>query len=258
MRIVRLLGWNLILLLIATAAYAALDISKPTIAGFCKPTSKHTLPDFQVISGDLWSNVASHDFDLRLIRPPTDEIEISYDWTAALCPSNFIPLRIHLVNRTPGQWVQFGVGIFVESPTGKIIGSFSLEGDTLRLGYHQSFDDTVGYNVSARWGGYDLRIHPIVWEFSRENIYYYQPFLAWTLPSLASLFQSSQTSMRFGFYLITSALLLPVITPERLKQKLDRHWRNTSCVWRLVEFAGIFVLYVAFWVLIAATQYAHP
>jgi hypothetical protein len=40
MRIVRLLGWNLILLLIATAAYAALDISKPTIAGFCKPTSQ--------------------------------------------------------------------------------------------------------------------------------------------------------------------------------------------------------------------------
>jgi hypothetical protein len=210
------------------------------------------------MSGDLWSNVASHDFDLRLIRTSTDEIDVYYDWIAALCPSSFIPLRIHLVNRSPGQWVQFGVEILVEAPTGIIIGSFGLQGDLLRLSYNKNFDEIVVYIVSARWEGYDLRIHPIVWEFSRENIYYYRPFLAWTLPSLGSVFLSGQSSVRFFFYLITSALLLPVIAPEGPKQYLGRRWTNTSGLWRLIGSAVIFISYVIFWVVIVAVQYAHP
>jgi hypothetical protein len=258
MRIVRRLGWNLILLLIAATAYGVLDVAKPTLASFCKPASQHTLPEFRVMRGDLWSNVASHDFDLRLIRTPTDEISVYYDWTAALCPSSFIPLRIHLVNRSPGQWVQFGVEIFVEAPTGIIIGSFGLEGDLLKLGYNKDFNDIMAYNVPAEWQGYDLRIHPIVWEFSRENIYYYQPFLAWTLPSVATIFLSGQSSVRFFFYLITSALLLPVIAPEGLKQSLDRRWTNTSRLWKLIGSAVMFISYMFFWAVIVAFQYAHP
>ena len=142
--------------------------------------------------GEPWSTfaVAAH-YDFRDIYATPDEIEVSYDFGASfLSPLDIIPIKIHLTNRIAGQGAQFIAAIFVEAPTGIIIGRLrGGDGKYLNLGTDESFDDTVSYRVPLQWQGYDLRFHPIVWMDNQSRPSYYRPFLAWTLPSIVTMAQ---------------------------------------------------------------------
>lgn len=247
------LGWSFILLLFAFVAFVTLPQFKVVIGVFCNDHS-----DFDVLRGELWSNYLDRsDYDIRLVYETADELEVSYDMGASLCLSpDLIPVRIHLKNRTAGQGVQFGVEIFVEAPTGQIIGRF---GFVESLAYEHTVDSTATYNVSqSAWRGYSLIFHPIVWIASKSSIYLYKPFVAWTLPSWDTLLSSGEGFVRFWLYLVSFAPLLPVLAPESLKGLLQRQWQKLRVQWKAVTCVAVLIVYWLFWSLIVGVQFASP
>lgn len=253
MRIVKRLGWSLILLVVALFSLAFLNPVKLALSGFCKYDLKMASG-----SGEPWGSYAS-DYDFRDIPPPGDDIRVSYDWENSFCsPTNVIPLRIHLNNTMAGQDLQFGVDIRVEAPTGIIVGYLPNGTYVVKLAMYKGFDATVEYTPPDEWQGYDLRIHPVVWMNDPGRVVYYQPFLAWTFASFPAFYGSVQSVIRLGFYVITLAPLLPVITPECWKEKLARKWEKFKWLWKVLGVVSIFGIYVCLWLIVVAIQYAHP
>jgi len=252
--IVKRLPLGLILLVIALGAFVSLYQVKLVITPFCNPRCvDHRFEMSRVPFPVVWATQASAEYyGIPSVLPSYDEVEVSYDVAASFCsPGNAIPLRLHLKNMFWRQGMLFGMGFFVESPTGLMIGSFRYE---IRLELGEGFDAALTYFVPPEWQGYDLRIHPIVWEGAKTVIVYYRPFLAWTFPSLATIFQSGQTLVRFGFYLVTFALLPASIGSEWTKQLWEKLGRLRKGLAVILLFMG----YMVFWSLLMAVQYAHP
>jgi hypothetical protein len=256
MPVTKLLGWNLILLLIAGAAPGALYPMKTVSHGL---GSEHEL-QMATESGEPWSTfaVAAH-YYFRDLPNYGKDIEVGYDfWASFLSPLDTIPIKIHLANTIFDQRVQFVVAIFVEAPTGIIIGRLRGGDEIRQLAMGDSFDGTVSYTVPFEWHGYDLQFHSIVWVNDESRLSYYHPFLPWTLPSIVTITQAGQPVARFVLYILGLGLIPSALMPQRLKEKSLRYWEKSKLRVRIGLTALIFLIYVGLWLLIVAAQYAHP